>query len=82
MRSGCPVIVARSAALPETCGDAALYCDPYSSEDIAEQLRTLLRSPELRKTLIERGLAHAAEYRWGASAEMLSQVIDRSRRGA
>ncbi|MFL9865279.1 glycosyltransferase family 1 protein [Paraburkholderia fungorum] len=82
MRSGCPVIVGRSTALPETCGDAALYCDPYSSEDIADQLRTLLRSPELRATLIERGHAHAAKYRWGTSAEMLSQVIDRSRRKA
>ncbi|WP_211609825.1 glycosyltransferase family 4 protein [Paraburkholderia haematera] len=79
MRSGCPVIVGRSAALPETCGDAALYCDPYSSDDIADQLRTLLRSPELRAILIARGRAHAAEYRWGASARMLTQVIDRSR---
>lgn len=80
MRNGCPVIVGRSSALPETCGDAALYCDPYSSEDIADQLRTLLRLPELRATLIQRGQLHAARYRWGTSAEMLKQVINRSQR--
>lgn len=80
MRNGCPVIVGRSSALPETCADAALYCDPYSSEDIADKLRELLRLPDLRATLIERGHRHAAKYRWGTSAEKLTQVIDRSRR--
>ncbi|WP_345814231.1 glycosyltransferase family 1 protein [Paraburkholderia sp. PREW-6R] len=82
MRSGCPVVVSNSSALPETCGDAALYCDPYSAEDIADKLRVLQQSPELRSTLIERGYAHAARFRWGASAESLRKVIGASRRDA
>jgi glycosyltransferase involved in cell wall biosynthesis len=80
MRCGCPVLVARSSALPETCGDAALYCDPYSSEDIAAKLRMLLASPELRSSLVARGYAHAAKFRWDSSAEMLRQVINQSQR--
>lgn len=82
MRCGCPVIVGRSSALPETCGDAALYCDPYSSEDIADKMRTLLLMPEVRSTMIERGYSHAARFRWDTSAEMLRQVIHRSWRNA
>jgi glycosyltransferase involved in cell wall biosynthesis len=82
MRSGCPVVAAQSSALPETCGDAALYCDPFSSADIADKLRTLLRLPDLRASLIERGYSHAARFRWDTSAELLRQAINRSRRSA
>jgi glycosyltransferase involved in cell wall biosynthesis len=75
MRNGCPALVARAGALPEVCADAALYCDPYSTDDIADKLRELLSSPELRADLQRRGHAHAARYRWRDSAEKLMQAI-------
>ncbi|SAK76043.1 group 1 glycosyl transferase [Caballeronia glebae] len=77
MRNGCPTLVGRAAALPETCGDASIYCDPYSVEDISNKLRELLDSPELSEDLRRRGLAHAERFRWTESARLLMQFIDK-----
>ncbi|WP_087049903.1 glycosyltransferase family 4 protein [Caballeronia ptereochthonis] len=77
MRNGCPTLVGRAAALPETCGDASIYCDPYSVDDIASKLRELLDSPELSEDLKRRGLAHAERFRWTESARLLQQFIDK-----
>ncbi|MGS0891027.1 glycosyltransferase family 4 protein [Burkholderia stagnalis] len=76
MRYGCPTVVGKAAALPEVCADAALYCDPYSSNDIAEKLRTLLNSSELRADLKRRGALHAEKYRWSRSAEMMTRIFN------
>jgi ribonuclease HII len=35
MRCGVPVIAANATSLPEVAGDAAIYCDPFSVDDIA-----------------------------------------------
>ncbi|KMZ12687.1 Glycosyltransferase [Candidatus Burkholderia humilis] len=79
MRNGCPTLVGRAAALPETCGDASIYCDPYSVENISAKLRELLDSPALSEDLKRRGVAHAEKYRWTESARMLMQFIDKAR---
>ncbi len=76
MRCGCPTLVGKSAALPEVCADAALYCDPYSSRDIADKLRDILNSAELRADLKRRGYLHADKYRWSASAAKLIKIIN------
>ncbi|PAJ77032.1 glycosyltransferase family 4 protein [Burkholderia ubonensis] len=76
MRYGCPTLVGNAAALPEVCADAALYCDPYSTNDIAEKLRNLLESADLRADLKRRGLLHAEQYRWSKSAEMMTRIFN------
>lgn len=76
MRYGCPAVVGQSAALPEVCADAALYCDPYSQDDIAQKLRSLLDSAELRAELKRKGRAHAEQYRWSRSAEMMKAIFE------
>jgi glycosyltransferase involved in cell wall biosynthesis len=47
MTCGCPVLVDPSSALPESCGDAALYYDPSSPDDISEKIASLLDSPKV-----------------------------------
>lgn len=42
LASGCPVIASRSAALPETVGDAGLTFTPNDADDLARQLRRVL----------------------------------------
>ncbi|AOI95401.1 glycosyltransferase family 4 protein [Burkholderia sp. LA-2-3-30-S1-D2] len=76
MRYGCPAVVGQSAALPEVCADAALYCDPYSQDDIAQKLRSLLDSAELRAELKRKGSLHAEKYRWSRSAEMMKEIFE------
>ena len=38
MSLGCPVITSNVASLPEVCGDAAIYIDPYNSGDIKDAI--------------------------------------------
>ena len=45
MACGCPVAVSRVASLPEVCGDAAVYFDPTSVEDIARGILDVLDRP-------------------------------------
>lgn len=59
MSAGCPVITSSVASLPEVCGDAALYVNPYDTMDIAAKLDTLLRDEALRKRLRTAGLDRA-----------------------
>lgn len=55
MSFGCPVIVSATSCLPEVCGDAALYVDPYSVSDIKNQIKKLLDSSLLQEHLAAAG---------------------------
>ncbi|MGZ9274455.1 MAG: glycosyltransferase family 4 protein, partial [Nitrospira sp.] len=48
MLCGCPVVVSDIPALRETCGDAALYCNPRDPGSLAAQILALAGNPALR----------------------------------
>jgi glycosyltransferase involved in cell wall biosynthesis len=68
MASGVPVIVSESTALPEVCGDAAVYIDPYKPESIARAINALLEDAGLYEMQKKRGLQKAKQYTWNSSA--------------
>lgn len=75
MACGTPVLAARAAALPETAGDAALYCDPYDHLDIAANIALLLQCAHLREHLRARGLERAKMYSWTKAAAALQDIL-------
>lgn len=77
MSCGCPVIVSREASLPEICGDAAVYCDARSVEDIADKVALLMGDAALRDAWRARGIEHARQFRWERSARQLLDVLER-----
>lgn len=74
MTCGCPVLVAKGSSLPEVCGDAAAYCDPYDPYDIAAQLSRLLGSKSARAERREAGLARAKDWTWDKAARRLNEI--------
>ncbi|HET6778481.1 MAG TPA: glycosyltransferase family 1 protein [Gemmatimonadales bacterium] len=76
MTCGCPVVVSRSAALPEVCGDAAVYCDPNDPADIGRALDEVLENAELRSELRRRGKERAAQFTWKRSGTALVGLLD------
>ena len=52
-----PLIVADAGALPEVCGDSALYVDPNDFKAIAEKMMDVFKDERLRKDLIQKGSA-------------------------
>jgi glycosyltransferase involved in cell wall biosynthesis len=75
MACGCPVAASSAAALPEVCGDAALYFDPRSVDDIADALRRVLGDGGLRERLGRAGRARAQAFRWSDSARVLHACV-------
>jgi len=73
----CPTIVADTGALPETCGSAALYCDPYDARDLASKIQRLISDPTLRTQLIEKASCHVRHYSWEKCATRIVKTVDR-----
>ena len=62
MMLGTPVVAARSGALPEIAGDAAVFVDPYDVDDIANGIRIVVDDADFCHELSTRGLAQAAQF--------------------
>ncbi len=71
MACGCPVIVSNRGSLPEICGDGALYCDAYNSEDLADKIDSLLSNEPLRAELIPKAYNVAEKYTWESVARKI-----------
>lgn len=55
MSFGCPVITSNVSSLPEVCGEAALYVDPYNSEEIRQAIENLMNNPQMQIQLSKAG---------------------------
>lgn len=75
MASGIPVIVAETTALPEVCGDAAVYINPYLPENIARAIDALLEDAGMYDTYRRKGLEKIKQYSWQHSARALMDSI-------
>ncbi|GAB1473417.1 hypothetical protein MASR2M69_08580 [Bacteroidota bacterium] len=68
---GIPVVTSGVSSMPEAGGDAPLYVNPGSVPEIANAIEMVLSSPTLRRSMVERGHAHAKEFRNDKVAEKL-----------
>jgi len=75
MACGCPVIVSNTSSLPEICGNAALYFDPYQPQDLMEKINYIINTPQLRNELRERGFVQAQKYNWHTTANLTWQSL-------
>lgn len=62
MNSGIPVITSTGSCFAETGGDAAIYCDPYNTEQIGSALSKLLDNKDIRYSMIEKGFNHSRQF--------------------
>lgn len=76
MACGCPVVATPAGAVPEVCGDAALYFDLADPSSLTQALRRVLDEPGLAARMRGRGLARAAEFSWRRAAEALLGLIE------
>lgn len=71
---GIPVITSGGSSMLEAGGDSALYANPDSPSDIADKIEMVLSSPTLKRSMIERGYAHAKNFRNDRVAEKVFEV--------
>ncbi len=75
MACGTPVVASNRAALPETCGDAALLVDPTDDQAFAQALLAAAGPGAARAALIEAGTERAAHLTWQRTARETDAVV-------
>jgi glycosyltransferase involved in cell wall biosynthesis len=64
MWCGCPVVASNRSSLPEIAGDAGLLVNPDNPDELAAAIARVLSDGELRRGLVDRGLAQARTFTW------------------
>lgn len=77
MNCGTPILSGDKTSLPEVAGEAALYCDPFSVDDICEKLTSLALNENLQTNLSQKGLERSKLFSWDISAEKVWDVIEK-----
>ncbi|MBN2026826.1 MAG: glycosyltransferase family 4 protein [Actinobacteria bacterium] len=75
MACGAPVVCSGVTSLPEVAGDAALFFDPLSVEEMAHAVARAAGDAALREDLMRAGKARAASFSWRRAAEETLQVF-------
>ena len=75
MRCGTPILSGNLTSLPEVADDAALYCDPFSVQDIFDKLNELSKNQNLQNELSKKGLERTNLFSWDTSAEIVWKEI-------
>ena len=78
MRCGVPVIVSNVSSLPEISGEAALLFNPEDTLELARTMYRALTDPDLRQSLIAKGLAHSQNYTWERIAREMLAVYQKT----
>jgi glycosyltransferase involved in cell wall biosynthesis len=77
MACGCPVIVSQVASLPEVCGEAAYYINPYSIESIAQGIYQVITDDNLRQNLSFQGLEQVKNFNYQTTAQQIIDIFSR-----
>jgi glycosyltransferase involved in cell wall biosynthesis len=76
MACGTPVITAANSSLPEAGGEAALYVDAASRDQLRDAIMQVLANPKQREQMIVAGQTHAKAFSWQRSARKLQALLE------
>jgi glycosyltransferase involved in cell wall biosynthesis len=68
MACGCPVVCSNATSLPEIAGEAALFFDPSSIEDMAEAISRVWENTLLQEMLRQKGQERSSHFLWEDAA--------------
>jgi glycosyltransferase involved in cell wall biosynthesis len=69
MASGLPIACSNRGPMPEVLGDAGVYFDPEQPDEIAEAIRTLIESSELKTEKAQAAYERAQQFSWARCAD-------------
>lgn len=70
-----PVITSDTSSMPEVGGDAAMYVNPESVEDITAKLNFMYKDELLRNKLIRNASSQVSKFNWDDSARKVWDLI-------
>lgn len=75
MALGCPAVVAPCGALPEICGEAAIYADPDKPDEWRAAFRSLADDMDRHAERSIAGIVQASRFTWDRAALELCRVL-------
>jgi glycosyltransferase involved in cell wall biosynthesis len=72
--SQCPAVLSNTGSLPEIGADAAVYFDPYSIDDMRNQIERVICSSSLRDEMIKKGKKQLKLFSWEKCAKETMEV--------
>ncbi|ORV64777.1 glycosyl transferase family 1 [Mycobacterium europaeum] len=74
MSHGCPVVCSNAGSIPEVVGDAGVYFDPNSLDELRAALERVATSEDLQADLRARGHARLAAFSWDNCARETAKI--------
>jgi glycosyltransferase involved in cell wall biosynthesis len=74
MSHGCPVVCSDGGSIPEVVGDAGVYFDPNSTEDLRTALESVATTASLQADLRARGYARITGFSWDQCAAATARI--------
>lgn len=68
MACGCPVVLGNHSSFPEVAGNAGVYFDVNSKEDLKNKIKDLLENDALRADFAVKGLEQSKKFNWKNAA--------------
>ncbi len=75
--SGVPVVASNISSLPEILDNSALLVNPERPDNIASAIYKIIKKPELRKELINRGYKNIKRFDWKDCARKTLKLISK-----
>lgn len=74
---GTPVVVAKSASLPEVVGDQATFMNPYDYQDIAKALEITVEGEYMSEAHQKGRISYAKQFSWFEMASKTMEVYEK-----
>lgn len=71
-----PVVVSNVSSLPEVVGNAGLFVDPKSVDQIEQAIRVILTDKKLKIRKSKQGLVQAKKFSWNKMAKKVLSIFD------
>jgi glycosyltransferase involved in cell wall biosynthesis len=72
----CPVIASNAAAIPEVCGNAALYFDPHSELELYKKMEIFLLDLNLRNNFVRKGAENLARFKMESFKSKFIRIVE------
>lgn len=76
MSCGLPLAASNMSAIPDVLSDAGLYFNPENALEIAEAIKKMMISSDLRRDLAKKGYTHVKKFNWINSSNDTFNFID------
>jgi len=71
---GCPLALSNASCFPEIAGNAGIYFEPKSIDEMREKIESVICSESLRETLVNKGFERLKDFSWQRCARQTAEV--------